>query len=84
MLKRTLEGSMFANPVKMITEMNTILTKISFDRFFKVFDEWKCKLREFINRGDEDLETDRLSSLDLVHVTKFSSRKAFFACSIDA
>jgi hypothetical protein len=38
-------------------EMNDILMKIPFDEFILVFDEWKCRLRECVNRGGEYLST---------------------------
>jgi hypothetical protein len=69
-LKRNLEGHTFASAIEVRGEMNDILMKIPFDEFILVFDEWKCRLRECIDRGGEYLSTGQLSSLALVRAGK--------------
>jgi hypothetical protein len=49
-LKRRLEGYMFEDPVEVMTAVSTFLSKILLDVFISVFDEWKCRLRECIDR----------------------------------
>jgi hypothetical protein len=54
-LKRKLEGSTFGDPVEVLTALSTILSMIPLDEFIAVFDEWKCGLRECIDRGGKYL-----------------------------
>jgi hypothetical protein len=49
-LKRKLKVCTFANPIEGMTEVNTILSKISLEEFILVIDEWKCRLRERIEK----------------------------------
>jgi hypothetical protein len=44
---------------------------ISLDEFISMFDEEKCRLCEYINKGGEDLKTDSFSSLHLVRSGNF-------------
>jgi hypothetical protein len=55
MLKRKLKGHTFASAIEERTEVNNILMNIHFDDFILIFDEWKCRLRECIDRGGEYL-----------------------------
>jgi hypothetical protein len=55
MLKRRLEGYALGDPVEVMTTVSTILSKIPLDESISVFDEWKCKLRECIDRKSEYL-----------------------------
>jgi hypothetical protein len=54
-LKRKLEGSTFGDPVEVLTAVSTILSTIPLNVFIFVFDEWKCRLREYIDKRGEYL-----------------------------
>jgi hypothetical protein len=45
-----LEGYTFANPMEMMTKVNIIDSKIFLEEFILVFDKWKCRQRECIDR----------------------------------
>jgi hypothetical protein len=52
---KKLEGCTFANPIEVMTEINTILSKIPLEIFILIFDEWKCTVRECIEKEGEYL-----------------------------
>jgi hypothetical protein len=54
-LKRKLEGSTFGDSIEVLTTMSTILRTIPLDEFVLVFDEWKCRLHEYTDRGGKYL-----------------------------
>jgi hypothetical protein len=64
-LKRKLERSTFGNQIEALLAVNTMFSTIPCE-FITVFDEWKSRLRECIDRGWEYLETHSLSSLYLI------------------
>jgi hypothetical protein len=43
------------DPVGILTAVSTILSMILLDEFISVFDKWKYRMRECINRGEEYL-----------------------------
>jgi hypothetical protein len=51
MLKRKLGRCTFTNPVEVMMKINIILSKIPREEFILVFDEWKCRLCKYIDRG---------------------------------
>jgi hypothetical protein len=54
-LKRKLEESTFGDQIKVLLAVNTIFSTILREEFISVFDEWKSRLRECIDRGLEYL-----------------------------
>jgi hypothetical protein len=46
---------MCANQIEAMTEMNAIFSKIPLEEFILVFNEWKCRPRECIDKGGEYL-----------------------------
>jgi hypothetical protein len=54
-LKRKLEGSTFGDQIKVLLPVNTIFSKIPREEFISVFDEWKSRLHECIDRRGEYL-----------------------------
>jgi hypothetical protein len=50
-----LEGSTFGDQIEVLLAVNTIFGTIPREEFISVFDEWKSRLRECIERGEEYL-----------------------------
>jgi hypothetical protein len=55
----------------MLLAVNIIFSTIPREEFMSVLDEWKSKLYEYIDRGEEYLQTDSLSSLYLIRSGNF-------------
>jgi hypothetical protein len=58
MLNRKLEKFAFRDPAEVLIALGTVLSTIPRDGFISVFDEWKCRLRQYIDRKDEYISTD--------------------------
>jgi hypothetical protein len=75
--EKRLEECMFGDPIEVMTVVSTILSKIPFDEFISVFDEWKYRLRKSINRRAKlaKLNNSHLSILfartDFLHLLHF-------------
>jgi hypothetical protein len=50
MLTIKLEECTFANPIEVMTKVNTIHSKIPLEEFILIFDKWKCIQRERVDR----------------------------------
>jgi hypothetical protein len=72
-MKRKLKEVIFANPVEVMTEINTIFNKILLEEFIVVFDEYKCRLHEYIDRDAN------ISNLTNFHHSVLFARKDFIA-----
>jgi hypothetical protein len=70
-LKRKLEGFTFGHQIEMLLAMNTIFSTIPHEEFISVFNEWKSRLRECIDRGGEYLYPDSLSSIYFIRSGNF-------------
>jgi hypothetical protein len=49
-LKRKLKGSTFGHQIEVLFAVNTFFSTIPREDFTSVFDEWKSRLRKWINR----------------------------------
>jgi hypothetical protein len=54
-LKRKLEGSIFVDQIEVLLAVNIIFSTIPREEFISVFDEYKCRLHQYIDRGEEHL-----------------------------
>jgi hypothetical protein len=61
-----LERSTFGDQIEVLLAVNTIFSTIPREEFISMFDEWKSRLRECIDRGGKYLQIDSLSSLYLI------------------